>query len=82
MNTTSSLVRPASLEPGKVYILKERNESSPYTGANQVRLLDYCPCPAVIIVIFQMTGEKRRCLREEVFEQANISAGIVPAPRG
>lgn len=58
--------RPTTFEPGRSYAWLGSQQGQGETAAVPVTLIAYDPCPAFVIVRTEM-GERRRCLREELY---------------
>jgi len=68
MDSTIQLICPSTFEEGKSYLFMERQVNTLAPATVLVMFVRYDPCPAFIIVRDEM-GNKRRCLREDLFVQ-------------
>lgn len=66
MENYSQLIRPDTLEINQEYLFFETRANGPQQNLLPVKLYAYDTCPAFVIVI-NRTGNKWRCLREELF---------------
>jgi hypothetical protein len=63
--------RPTTFEPGRSYAWLGSQQSWGEAAAVPVTFVAYDPCPAFVIVRTE-AGEKRRCLREQVYSLSAI----------
>jgi hypothetical protein len=68
MDNTIRLIHPSTFEEGKNYLYRVWQEDTCEPAIVPVMFIRYDPCPAFIIVR-DVIGKKRRCLREDLFVQ-------------
>ncbi len=66
MDYYPQLIRPDTLEINQEYLFFETRANQPQQKFQPVKLYAYDTCPAFVIVM-NRTGNKWRCLREELF---------------
>lgn len=66
MSTASIPRRPSTFEPGRAYFWHDRQKGRVETAAIPVTFIAYDPCP-VFVIVRTGAGERRRCLREELY---------------
>jgi hypothetical protein len=68
MEDHSQLIRPVTLEINQEYLFFETRANGHHPNLLPVKLYAYDTCPAFVIVM-NRTGNRWRCLREELFIQ-------------